>query len=126
VTAARARQRGGIDRLITATLRFESGVEGHIVSSIWSRHLLSAVLEVTGSDGRMRVSWPYHPHLRGRISIRARHGSRTETPERRSTYAYQLEAFRDARTTGVGPAEAVAQMRTLDAIYRAAGMSPRP
>ncbi|BEL04079.1 Gfo/Idh/MocA family oxidoreductase [Actinoplanes sichuanensis] len=126
VTAARAWQRGGIDRLITATLRFESGVEGRVVSSIWSRHLLGAELEVTGTDGRMRVSWPYHPHLRGRIRIRGRHGDRSETTDRRSTYAYQLEAFRDARDTGTGPAEAVTQMRTLDAIYRAAGMSPRP
>lgn len=126
VAEARAWQRGGIDRLITATLRFESGVEGRIVSSIWSRHLLGAELDVVGKNARMRVSWPYHPHMRGRIRIRGRDGSRTETADRRSTYAYQLEAFRDGVSTGVGPAEAVAQMRTLDAIYRAAGMSARP
>ncbi|MBW6437295.1 Gfo/Idh/MocA family oxidoreductase [Actinoplanes hulinensis] len=126
VTGARAWERGGVDRLVTATLRFESGVEGRIVSSIWSRHLIGATLEVTGTDGRMRVAWPYHPQIRGRIRVRGRHGSRVEAADRRSTYAFQLEAFRDGDDRGTGPAEAVAQMRTLDAIYTAAGMSARP
>jgi predicted dehydrogenase len=45
-------------------------------------------------------------------------------------YVYQLEAFRDAIRDGApvptDAAAAVSQMRTLDAIYQAAGMPARP
>jgi len=130
VVTARARERGGIDRLLTATLAFDSGVRAEVVSSIWSRRLLVSRLEVTGERGRLRVSWPYHPQMRCKASIRSASGKRVEIPNKRPTYAFQLEAFRDATRTGSpvptdAPA-AVAQMRTLDAIYRAAGMSARP
>jgi predicted dehydrogenase len=130
VAAARAWQRGEVDRLIEATLVFESGMNAAVVSSLWSRRLIAARLQVTGTDRRMSVSWPYHPQLRGRIRIHGRHGSRVERADRRSTYVYQLEAFRDAIRDGTpvatDAAAAVAQMRTLDAIYQAAGMAPRP
>ena len=130
VAAARAWQRGEIDRLIEASLVFESGVHAAVVSSLWSRRLIGASLQVTGTHGRMHVSWPYHPQLRGRIRVHGRHGSRVERVNRRSTYVYQLEAFRDALRGGApvatDPAAAVTQMRTLDAIYQAAGMSARP
>jgi predicted dehydrogenase len=130
VAAARAWQRGGIDRLVEATLVFESGVRAAVVSSLWSRRLIAARLQITGTDRRMSVSWPYHPQLRGRIRIHGRQGSRVERADRRSTYVYQLEAFRDAVRDGTpvatDAAAAVAQMRTLDAIYQAAGMALRP
>jgi predicted dehydrogenase len=130
VAAARAWQRGGIDRLIEATLVFESGVRAAVVSSLWSLRLIGASLHVIGTEGGMRVSWPYHPQLRGRIRIHDRHGSRVERIDRRSTYVYQLEAFRDAIRDGApvatDAAAAVGQIRTLDAIYQAAGMSARP
>ena len=130
VAAARAWQRGGIDRLIEATLVFESGLRAVVVSSLWSRRLIGASLQVTGTGGRLHVSWPYHPQLRGRVRIHGRHGSRVERGDRRPTHVYQLEAFRDAIRDGspvaTDAAAGVSQMRTLDAIYQAAGMSPRP
>lgn len=54
---------------------------------------------------------------------------RTRSWLRRATYAYQLEAFRDAVVQGkqfvTTTAEAVKTMQLVDAIYQAAGMSPR-
>ena len=48
---------------------------------------------------------------------------------RRVTYAYQLEAFAAAVLRGepvkTAPQDAVETMRLIDAIYRAAGLSPR-
>jgi predicted dehydrogenase len=130
ISTARARERGGIDRLMTATLAFESGVRGEIVSSIWSRRLLSSSLEVVGTAGRLRVSSPYHPQLGTGIHVRGAGGARSERADRRSTYAFQLEAFRDAIRDGApvptDAAAAAAQLRTLDAIYETAGMTARP
>jgi predicted dehydrogenase len=130
VAAAHAKERGGIDRLLTATLAFDSGVRAEVVSSIWSRRLLVSRLEVTGEHGSLRVSWPYHPQMRCKAAIRTTAGKRIEIPNKRPTYAFQLEAFRNAVRNGSpvptdAPA-AVAQMHTLDAIYLAAGMSVRP
>jgi predicted dehydrogenase len=46
-----------------------------------------------------------------------------------STYDYQLRAFvaaiRDGAPTLTPPAESVANMRVIDAAYRAAGLRPR-
>jgi len=129
VTDARAWPRGDIDRRMEATMRWDSGMTGQIVSSIWSRSLISMGLSVWGDEGTMRVSFPYHPQMGTRITVKAAHGSRRERTEQRSTYSYQLEAFRDAVRGTIAvettPAAAVQQIRTLDEIYTAAGMSPR-
>jgi predicted dehydrogenase len=54
---------------------------------------------------------------------------RVEHFPRRSTYSYQLEAFRDAVRGGepalTGVADAVRNMTVIDALYRAAGLEPR-
>jgi predicted dehydrogenase len=46
-----------------------------------------------------------------------------------STYTHQLRAFAAAVRSGAplptGPADAVANMRVIDAVYRAAGLRPR-
>ncbi|BDZ64686.1 Gfo/Idh/MocA family protein [Agromyces mangrovi Wang et al. 2018] len=130
VRDARAWLRDGVDRRLDATLAFDGGVTGEVVSSMWSRRLLAMSLEVRGDAGRMRVSFPYHPQMGTRIRVSGRSGRRVERTDRRSTYAFQLEAFRDA-VRGTRPVEtdasaAVAHLRTLDAIHAAAGMAPRP
>jgi len=112
-----------------ATLRFDEDVDAEVVSSIWSRRLITSSLDVRGTDGRLRVSWPYHPQLGSVVRIE-RSGVRTrEHVSRRATYDYQLEAFRDAVHGEVpvltGAPEAVAQMRVIDALYSAAGLEPR-
>ncbi|WP_228375142.1 Gfo/Idh/MocA family protein [Demequina iriomotensis] len=130
VVDARAVMRGDIDRLLTADLAFEGGVEGSIVSSMWSRRLVGATLTVEGDAGTLEVPLPYHPQMRGIIKVRTAEGRRVERVDRRSTYAYQLQAFARA-ARGSGPIgtdveAAIAQMRVLDAIYDAAGVARRP
>ena len=64
-------------------------------------------------------------HMRVKVDGR----SRTEKFPRRPTYEYQLEAFCAAVLRGeptlTPPADSIANMRVLDAIYLAAGMTPR-
>jgi predicted dehydrogenase len=106
------------------------GVEalGEVVCSLWSRDLLRASLEVVGDEGSVRV---LNPMARGfhRLVLRTATERHVEHFTRRPTYAFQLEAFRDAVEEGApvptGPVDAVANMAVIDACYRAAGLEPR-
>ncbi|WP_168209148.1 Gfo/Idh/MocA family protein [Agromyces intestinalis] len=130
VLQARAWLRGGVDRRLEATLVYAGGVTGSIVSSMWSRRLVEKRLVIEGDAGRIRVSSPYHPHRGARIRVDGRRGSRVEGTDRRSTYSYQLEAFRDAvlsrHPVATDAAAAVRHAHTLDQLYAAAGLAPRP
>jgi predicted dehydrogenase len=97
-----------VDRAMRAELSFPSGHTGRITCSMWSRSLLQTSLRVTGDrDGT----------------------TRTERFSRRPTYEYQLEAFCGAVLRGeptlTPPEDSIANMRVLDAIYTAAGLTPR-
>lgn len=128
VESAHASARGGIDRLMTAQLRYGS-VNATVESSIWSRRLVSARLELRGSRARLRVRWPYHPQQGGRLLVDGPGIRSREKAPRRSSYDYQLEAFRDAVERGganiTDAASGTATMRTIDQIYHAAGMRVR-
>lgn len=130
VKGSRAWTRGGVDRRVEAALQFDDGVTGEVVSSLWSRQLLSMSLAVRGDAGSIQVTRPYHPHLGSRITVKGIGGRRTERTSRKSTFTFQLETFRDSirQKTGVETdcAAAVRQIQTLDAIYSAAGLEPRP
>jgi predicted dehydrogenase len=131
VAWARATARDGVDRRLDAGLLFDGGIRATVLSSLWSRRLIDSHLDVVGDAGRMRVISPFHPQLRAaRIRVRGAAGVRTEHTVRRSTYDFQLEAFRDAvrgnRSVPTDAAAGLAQIRVLDAIYRTAGLDPRP
>ena len=72
---------------------------------------------------------PTNPQVWHRMRVKTGDGSRTERFSRRPTYEYQLEAFCAAVLRGeptlTPPADSIANMRVLDAIYVAAGMMPR-
>lgn len=147
VVEARADVRKDVDSSLTATLQFSGGIRGEIATSMWPPKASMPSLTIVGTTGQLRMRMPYHPQTAGRISVltgiarpvdktdRTRsavvsNSTRwTERADRTSTYVAQLRHFR-AAIDGTGPnttdaAAAVAQMRTIDAIYEAAGMSPR-
>jgi predicted dehydrogenase len=111
-----------------ATLRLPGEVAGTVSASMWSRRLLGSGVTITGSRGKMRVSWPFHPQLGARIRIRAER-SRAVRAHPGSSYAFQLAAFRDAIRAGAplasAPEQSIQMMRTLDDVYLSAGMAPR-
>jgi predicted dehydrogenase len=130
VVSASAKRRGpDVDRAMSAQLTFPSGHTGAVHCSMWSSSLLHVEARVTGDEGTMRAFNPVAPQAFSWLTVRSARGRRREFPVRRSTYAYQLDAFCDSvlrgapvRTTAD---DAVANMRVIDAVYEAAGMRPR-
>jgi predicted dehydrogenase len=118
-----------VDRAMTAELAFPSGHTGRIRASMWSSSLLRVAARVVGDAGELRVFNPFGPHHFHRLTVRSPLGRQRERFGRRPTYEYQLEAFCDAvldgRPTLTPPADSVANMRVIDAIYAAAGLPPR-
>jgi predicted dehydrogenase len=130
VLSANARlRRPGVDRYVRAHLRFADGSAGRITTSMWSGTVLDVSARVMGEKGSLHVFNPTAPQFFNLVTQRS--GGRTKRWRARGhhTYRYQLEAFVDAVENGTalptGPDDAVANMRVIDAIYRAAGMEPR-
>jgi predicted dehydrogenase len=130
VVSAQAKLRGPlIDRAMTAQVRFREGHTGRVRCSMWSTDLLRISLTVVGDRGELRVINPVVPHVYHRFSVRSDRGRRVERFPRRTTYAYQLDAFAAAVLRGepvpTTPEDAVLTMSVIDAIYRAAGLPVR-
>ncbi len=118
-----------IDRAMDAELVFPSGHTGTVHCSLWSRSLLHVALRVIGDRGELRVTNPIAPQAMSWLTVSVGGRRRRESASRRATYDYQLEAFCDAVLRGgpvlTPPADAVANMTVIDAVYRAANMRPR-
>ena len=130
VVSAQAKLRSPkVDRAMRAELRFPSGHTGRITCSLWSKWILQTSVRVVGDRGEMRVINPTGPHVWHRMRVITGGTTRAERFPRRPTYEYQLEAFCGAVLRGeptlTPPADSIANMRVLDAIYVAAGMTPR-
>ena len=130
VVSAEARlRRPGVDRYVRAHVTFPAGATGRITTSMWSRKVLDVSAGVVGDRGSLHVLNPTAPQYFSLVTQRG--GGRTRRWRARGhhTYRYQLEAFVDAVENGTavptGPDDAVANMKAIDAIYRAAGMEPR-
>jgi predicted dehydrogenase len=118
-----------VDRAMTAELRFAGGHTGRIRCSMWSSRLFELSAKVVGDRGevRLRVVNPAVPFRR--LSVRSAEGKRVEHFPRRTSYAYQLDAFAAAVLRGesvkTSPQDAVENMTVIDAIYSAAGLPLR-
>jgi predicted dehydrogenase len=91
--------------------------------------LIQTYARAIGERGEMRVINPTSPQMWHRMRVKTGGKSRTERFPRRPTYEYQLDAFCAAVLRGeptlTPPADSIANMQVLDAIYVAAGMKPR-
>jgi len=118
-----------VDRAMDADLLFPSGHTGTVHCSMWSRSLLHLAARVTGDRGELAVFNPIAPQTFSWLTVASGGRRRRELTSRRPTYAYQLDAFCDAVLRGrpvlTPPADAVANMTVIDAVYRAANMHPR-
>ena len=125
----------GVDRWLQADLRFPDDGTGSFECALWSRRLLSLGARVEGERGTLTVFNLTGPQYFHRVVVRTRDpatGAETKRRERvkgEHTYWYQLNAFiaavRDGAPYPTNPADAVANMRVMDAAYRAAGLEPR-
>lgn len=127
---ARVVDGGEVDEALEATLQFHGGVSSTIRSSLLEKEE-KQFARITGTLGTIDVDNFVHPQNGNRITLSLESGITTqEVPRQPSSYASQLAAFVAAIRDGVGvitgPADSVANMEVIDAMYRAAGLTPRP
>jgi predicted dehydrogenase len=130
VRSAKAKlQSPDVDRAMRAELAFPGGHTGRITCSMWSTSLVQTYARVFGEHGELHVINPTNPQVWHRLRVKIGDTTRSERFSRRPTYEYQLDAFcaavLRAQPTLTPPADSVANMRVIDAIYVAAGMRPR-
>jgi predicted dehydrogenase len=118
-----------VDRLMTADFQFQDGRTGQMICALLSARLLRASARVYGASGELRVTFPFLPHHFHRITVRSGGATRHEQLVGETTYFYQLQAFARAVQAGApaqtNATDAIANMRVIDDVYRAAGLRPR-
>src|SRR5207249_3625104 len=93
VVSARALLRSpGVDRAMTAELRFADGRTGRIQCSMWSASVLKMRARVVGDKGEMRVLNPL-ANIYNRVKVTTSAGRRVEHVRDGTTYLHQLKAF---------------------------------
>ena len=89
----------------------------------------TADMTVTGTEGIMKVVNPLVPQHGNSLEVTVGGETTKEEASKRSTYAFQLDAFVDAVCNGspqpTDAEDAVKQMQVIDAAYLAAGMKVR-
>jgi predicted dehydrogenase len=94
-----------------------------------SPRLFHSSLKVQGSEGQLQVFNPYHPHWFNRLIVQGRNGKYSEQVQGENVYAAQLRAFikaiRGEMKLNTNPADAIGNMRVIDAIYEKAGLNKR-
>lgn len=120
----------GVDRRMEAELRFPSGATGRMIASLWSATLLKIAAHIECERGSIKAWNPVVPQLYHHLTITTPAGRRRLRFPRVATYTCQLRAFvaavRESKPIPTDPADAVKNMRVIDAVYRAAGLQPRP
>lgn len=118
-----------VDHKMRADLSFADGRTAHLVCDMLSPSLFRSMVRVEGEAGKLSVINPYHPHWFHWLSLRGRNGSHSEHVRGEDSYALQLRAFinaiRGETKLNTDPADAVGNMRVIDAIYEKAGLKQR-
>jgi predicted dehydrogenase len=129
VSAASQCDNPGVDISMEAELRFPSGETASIHSSMAPNTKFNAWIRVDGSEGHLEIVNPIHPHRGHTITTIINGASRTLTAPGQTTYDHQLAHVMDVLAGRAQPLtggrDALANMAAIDAIYRAAGLSPR-
>jgi predicted dehydrogenase len=138
VISAQAKLHGpDVDRSMVADFRFPGGATGRIRASLWSAQLLRVGARAVGERGEMRVLNYLAPQAFSLLTVRTSGGigggaggsTRWERVRGEATYTGQLRAFAAAVLRGepvlTTAEDAVANMRQIDDVYRAAGLPPR-
>ena len=129
--SARTGHLEGTDPRIDAwsELRFDlpGGAEGVAELSLIGPR--SFTLTAVGSRGSIHQSNLSYVHTDDRLTVTTQAGTRVERLGQTRSFTYQLRAFRDAIRHGAAypttAAEAVDNLRTIDAAYELAGLPPR-
>jgi xylose dehydrogenase (NAD/NADP) len=117
----------GVDLRLTGTLVFPGGVHAQIDCAFDLP--LRQSLEVFGSEGSLRVTWPWNVRVPG---ILMQHGDEVEHVVVAAVDTYRLQsdnfsrAIRGLEEPLLGRLDAVSQARTIDSLYRSAEAGGEP
>lgn len=130
VERAKARLFGPqVDHNMAAHLSFADGRSAHLECGMLSPKLFCSVLKVEGDAGRLRVLSPFQPHWFNWLTVNGRKGKYSERVRGENSYILQLRAFikaiRGEVKLNTDPADAINNMRVIDAIYEKAGLNKR-
>jgi predicted dehydrogenase len=118
-----------VDRAMRAELSFADGRTAHLECDMLSPRLFQSSLKVIGSEGSLQVFNPYHPHWFNRLTVQGKSGKTSEQVVGDNVYTLQLRAFiaaiRKGTKLNTDPADAIGNMRVIDAIYEKAGLQKR-
>lgn len=118
-----------VDQKMNADLSFEDGRTAHVFCGMRSPKLFTSVLKVEGEAGSLRVFSPFQPHIFHRLTIRKSGVTVKERVPGENSYTLQLRAFvkaiRHRTKFNTDPADAIGNMRVIDAIYEKAGLKKR-
>lgn len=125
VAASGTRTALGVDESITATLRFPGGAFADVSCNMGKGTPFRALLTVHCENGVVEVENPVLPHRGHAIRERLGRGFMHYTVAGGTSYDYQLAALLDViagRAAALtGGADAIGNMRVIDAIYTKAG-----
>ena len=130
VVDARAKLlRPEVDRWMTASLTFPDGATGRITTSMLSARVVGVGASVVGDKGSIKVFNFVAPQYFNLLTVKTPTSRTRERVRGEPTYNYQLRAFCAAVQKGeptlTPPEDSVRNMKLIDDIYRAAGLSVR-
>jgi predicted dehydrogenase len=121
--------RPNVDRYMQADLRFPDGRTARVTASLFSARLVAIKAWAQGSGGEMHVLNPLAPHFYHSLKVVKPSGTTRERIRGDATYTLQLRAFaehvRGGQPMSSDARDGIANMRVIDAIYRAAGLPLR-
>lgn len=119
----------GVDLRTVAEVAFPGGETASIHTSMAPDTPFDAWIRIEGSDGRLEIMNPIHPHRGHSITTTIKGETETFTVDGQATYDHQLAHVMDVMAGRAAPLtggeDAVGNMAAIDAIYRAAGLNPR-
>lgn len=117
-----------VDDTTVATLAFEDGSRALLRTSMVGDDI--RVLTASGANGTVRADNPLHPYEGNRLSWTIDGADGEEEVPGPTTFQAQLQSFVELVEDGgpqlITPEDSIANMEVIDAIYRNAGMKPRP
>lgn len=116
-----------VDGAMVATFETPGGARGRMSCSLVAAEF-RAWLRVDGEHGRLSVENPFLPQMGHGLEIERDGATERRSFDPTSTYVFQARAFVDVMRGGAcltSGQDGVANMRTIDRVYEAAGLDPR-
>jgi predicted dehydrogenase len=118
-----------VDHNMKADLSFGEGCTAHLECGMLSPSLFRSVLNVQGDAGVLRVISPFQPHVFHSLTVKGKTTNFRGRVAGENSYTLQLRAFvkaiRGEMKLNTDPADAIGNMRLIDAIYEKAGLNKR-